>query len=119
VKDDGWLDHDLDECQWYQSVYTADADVEPSNNYPCQEDENLGNHTNISTLGGGKHYHLWQWDNDVNGSLPPELFALLPSLQTLDLGQKALVGPLPTEIGLLTNLTSLYLNDNSLTGQIQ
>ena len=37
---------------------------------------------------------------------------------TLNLGWNGLTGSIPPEIGNLTNLTELYLNENQLTGSI-
>ena len=39
-----------------------------------------------------------------------------PGLQTLDLGSNELTGPIPAELGDLSNLEWLYLAGNELTG---
>ena len=55
----------------------------------------------------------------LNGSLPEEIFTLLPSLQTILLpGNPGLTGPLPSQIGLLANLEGLYLDHCQLTGSL-
>ena len=51
------------------------------------------------------------------GSIPPEL-GILTNLTYLNLGYNELTGSIPTEIGNLTNLTHLILNDNQITNSI-
>lgn len=50
------------------------------------------------------------------GLIPPEL-GLLSSLQQLELQNNALTGVIPREIGGLGNLRYLGLNDNQLLGK--
>ncbi|TYI49356.1 hypothetical protein E1A91_D12G029800v1 [Gossypium mustelinum] len=52
------------------------------------------------------------------GSIPDWFGQRLSSLQVLDLRSCNVTGVLPSSMGNLTNLTSLYLSDNRLTGQI-
>ena len=49
--------------------------------------------------------------------IPAELGALT-NLQTLLLHDNELTGPIPTELGDLTNLEGLWLGGNELTGAI-
>lgn len=56
-------------------------------------------------------------DNQLNGSLPPEL-GDLTNLRYLYLAENQLTGSIPTEIGNLTNLSKLDLQENSLNGSI-
>ena len=51
------------------------------------------------------------------GSIPPEI-GCLTNLTELQLQQNQLTGEIPPEIGNLTNLTYLYLGFNQLTGEI-
>ena len=64
-------------------------------------------------------YVTWLWlsDNDLTGSIPPEL-GQLAGLQRLYLYRNYLKGPIPPELGQLAGLQRLYLNDNDLTGSI-
>jgi hypothetical protein len=55
--------------------------------------------------------------NNLVGKIPNEL-ALLSNLTWLYLGSNNLTGTIATEIALMTNLNDLYLYNNSLTGTI-
>ncbi|CAK9161412.1 unnamed protein product [Ilex paraguariensis] len=52
------------------------------------------------------------------GSIPEWFGIRLVSLQLLDLRNCAIISEIPSSLGNLTNLTALYLSDNSLTGII-
>ena len=55
--------------------------------------------------------------NQLTGSIPSEI-GNLTNLEYLRLDNNQLTGEIPPEIGNLTNLTHLYLNSNELTGEI-
>lgn len=55
--------------------------------------------------------------NSLVGTLPDEL-AILTDLKVLDMGFNRLSGPIPSRLGLLTNLQSLSLYINSLEGKL-
>ena len=56
-------------------------------------------------------------DNQLTGSIPPEL-GDLPQLRRLVLGGNQLTGSIPPELGGLNQLTMLDLGNNSLSGTI-
>lgn len=56
-------------------------------------------------------------NNDLSGSVPPEL-ANLPNLAELNLGYNDLSGEIPSWLTSLTNLSTIYLSYNHLTGTI-
>ena len=56
-------------------------------------------------------------DNNVNGTIPVELFAL-SNLITLDLSSNWLGGTLPTEFATMKNLLNLILNNNQIQGSV-
>ena len=56
-------------------------------------------------------------DNQLTGSIPPEL-GDLPQLRRLVLGANQLTGSIPPELGRLSQLTMLDLGNNSLNGTI-
>ena len=55
--------------------------------------------------------------NQLTGPIPPEI-GYLTNLTYLDLRYNQLTGSIPSEIGNLTNLTLLDLRNNQLTGSI-
>jgi hypothetical protein len=46
------------------------------------------------------------------------VFISVLAAATLHLDNNGFIGPIPTELGLLTGLTELLLNDNAITGSI-
>ena len=56
-------------------------------------------------------------DNQLTGEIPTEL-GNLSNLTTMSLWGNQLTGEIPTELGNLSNLQSLYLNYNQLSGEI-
>ena len=56
-------------------------------------------------------------NNELTGPIPPEI-GYLTNLTYLDLRYNELTGSIPSEIGNLTNLTILRLENNQLTGEI-
>ena len=56
-------------------------------------------------------------NNRLTGQIPTEL-GNLTVMQSLYLHENQLSGTIPTELGQLTNLVSLYLDNNQLTGTI-
>ena len=82
----------------------------------------------VSTNASGRVVRLdlsGRWDNDTEmyrthglyGPLPSEL-GDLTNLQNMDLQYNGLSGPIPSELGNLTDLRSLALADNDLSGPI-
>jgi len=66
---------------------------------------------------GGTLRHLWLVGNNLQGTIPEELF-LLSSLKSISLDKNRLTGTLSSRIGQLTNLEALALHVNQLTGTI-
>lgn len=68
------------------------------------------------------NFTLLQSFNASNFMLPgpiPDWFGLqLPSLRVLDLRSCSIIDAIPSTLGNLANLTSLYLSDNKLTGTV-
>ena len=56
-------------------------------------------------------------ENNLSGSLPPEL-GNLADLEGISLWGNDLSGPIPPELGDLTGLTEIYLSNNNLNGPI-
>ena len=71
----------------------------------------------VITDSAGRVAELVLWDNQLTGPIPAEL-GDLTNLRVLYLGFNELTGPIPAELGNLTNLNELYLSGNQLTGPI-
>ncbi len=65
----------------------------------------------------GRVTGLYLRENGLSGPIPPEL-GDLSNLRRLSLHENQLTGSIPPELGSLTNLISLNLSDNQLTGSI-
>jgi hypothetical protein len=60
---------------------------------------------------------LWLDVNSLSGSIPTEI-GLVMQLTSLDVMSNSLTGQIPTEIGLMSSLTGLQLFTNFFTGPI-
>ncbi len=77
----------------------------------------LGEWHGITVNEDGEVTHLALRDNNLVGTLAPEL-GKLESLEVLSLDRNSISGELPVELGDLSNLTRLAMNRNSLSGAI-
>jgi hypothetical protein len=57
-------------------------------------------------------------ENLLTGTIPSVIGRAKRLLTLVALNDNDLSGPIPTEIGLLTSLSSMSLNDNRLTGTL-
>ena len=80
-------------------------------------DAPLGDWFGVRTDGSGRVVRLAILNNNLSGSIPPEL-GKLANLTSLALTYNSLTGIIPSELGDLANLTLLSLGGNSLTGII-
>ncbi|CAB9516973.1 Leucine Rich Repeat [Seminavis robusta] len=100
-----WLHPNSHECGW-QHVQRVGSSG------PC------GSATYF-TLNEGVYESLSLYDNNLVGTLPPELFMLLTSLKHVDLGVNKLEGPLsPLPLSGLKNLERLNLENNAMEGKL-
>ena len=142
VAKENWLNHSVDECTWEikpdfgeKAILSAGftgflAEMHPSTEpapTPCNEN--------------GMIQHLWLDQNNLQGTLPLEIYMLtwlktislggnnLPGTISSHIGQLTLLegwasrhamfkGKIPTEIGLLSNLRSLVLFNNDFAGPV-
>ena len=77
----------------------------------------VGKWHGVTTDDDGRVTRLSLPINNLTGPIPPELGALT-NLTALNLAINNLTGPIPPELGALTNLTALSLYVNNLTGSI-
>ena len=117
----GWLNHTLHECDWafvpppnssellwlYNKAFMEKA---VSISSPCA----LDYYTNQTDE---TYRYLWLAGNNIQGSLPAELF-FLTSLSSIVLSSNQLRGTLPTQLGQLSQLQELWLFRNKFTGTI-
>ena len=71
----------------------------------------------VTTASSGCVTRLDLQNNNLTGSIPPELGSL-PMLQSLDLRNNNLAGPIPPELANASNLERLFLAPNNFTGCI-
>lgn len=100
-----WLSYNRHECDWYhrQSFGLLGVDVIGNGRTsakPCQD---------------GSYQHLWLNTNQLRGSLPFDFFEMVPSLRTISLHANALSGTLSPAIFKLSHLEALSLASNQLT----
>lgn len=69
------------------------------------------------TTDGDRVISLELWDNNLNGPIPPEI-GKLSEVFHLYLFDNNLTGPIPASLGKLRNLVTLMLSSNDLTGHI-
>ena len=54
----------------------------------------------------------------LQSSIPPSLFRAWTAMAHLDMSHSQLIGSIPSEVGFMSNLTSLTLSYNSLSGPV-
>ncbi len=124
-----------------EALYWATDGDNWTNNTNWLTDQPLDQWHGVTTNPDGRVTILDLPDNQLNGTLPPELGDLtelealalynnqltgrtppqlgnLTNLTYLDLEINQLSGDIPPELGNLTNLDTLWLNNNQLTGEI-
>ena len=103
-----WLNYSHHECDWFarstQGI-SIDNTYVTSHSHPCEENPN------------GIYKHLWQWSNQLQGTVPLELF-WLTSLQSISLYGNTLSGSLPFTVGYLTELRGINMAYTSLQGEL-
>ncbi|CAB9510346.1 Leucine Rich Repeat [Seminavis robusta] len=102
VKNQGWLDWDSDECSWAQ--IDSGWYMYPNPAAYCHDNGQL------LSLKFGKA-------NNLDGTILPEISLLRESLETFQFsGNYQLEGCIPTEVGMMTRLTSLLFGKTHLSG---
>ena len=80
-------------------------------------DRPIGEWHRVTVDGDGRVTQLDLSDNQLSGPIPAELGGLT-NLELLNLGENQLRGPIPAELGDLTFLQALWLGGNELSGPI-
>ncbi|CAB9517186.1 Leucine Rich Repeat [Seminavis robusta] len=113
---DNWLNRSIHECEWYTKQEFGMTSF-LSGLYPGAFQE-VQQTATICDPDTGLYHHLWLDQNNLVGALPDELF-LLTSLSSLSASfNKELKGPIPSQIGQLTQLEGLGISFISRGGSI-
>jgi hypothetical protein len=111
-----WLNHTVHECEWYNKPSFA-HEVIVSQQYPLY----LQGFTHLRQAprcnDDGIYKHLWLDQNNLEGSLPEELY-MLTALQTLSVGLDRLHGTISTRVGQISHLEGLKISRMENAGVI-
>ncbi|CAM9357319.1 unnamed protein product, partial [Ectocarpus sp. 6 AP-2014] len=99
------------------ALYNATSWAKWRNNRNWSNSAALSQWHGVEVNHQGRVVRLFLWDNDLQGPLPKELGAL-SKLQYLRLNNNNLTGPIPSELGHLSVLKRLNLSGNQLSGHI-
>ena len=77
----------------------------------------IGQWRGVTTDSNGRVVELRLADSQLTGPIPPELGSL-SELKLLYLSENNLTGPIPPQLGKLVKLTYLFLGGNELSGPI-
>ena len=99
------------------ALYNATDGPNWENNRNWLSDRPIGEWSYVSTDADGRVTGLLPANNRLSGPIPSEL-GNLANLDTLWLHDNRLSGPIPSELGNLANLDTLWLHDNQLSGSI-
>ena len=98
-------------------LYNSTNGANWADNTNWQSDEPMREWHGVTTDDEGRVAELSLSDNQLSGEIPTELGSLA-NLQTLWLFNNQLTGKIPAELGNLSNLTGLSLSRNQLTEEI-
>ena len=93
-----WLEPGVDECLWHSSFDTPCHDQDPDRTWLFVD--------------------VALDSNNLRGTVPPEVFPLLPNLRVFDVAHNSVTGTIPSELGIATDLLLLNVMDNHITGPL-
>ena len=99
------------------ALYHATGGPNWKSNHNWLTDKPLGEWHGVRTDGTGRVVRLVLGNNNLRGTLPPEL-GHLSELEYLTMNLNELHGPIPPELGALTALRDLRLQRNRFTGRV-
>ena len=99
------------------ALYNATGGPNWNSNNNWLSDVPISEWSGVTTDDNGRVTELYLSQNQLTGPIPPEL-GNLSNLQWLSLWGNQLTGPIPAELGNLSNLQGLYLWENQLTGPV-
>ena len=99
------------------ALYNATGGASWTTSTKWLTDRPLNEWHGVTTNSDGRVAELKLFTNELTGPIPAEL-GELTDLRALSLSFNELSGPIPAELGGLTNLEALWLGGNQLTGPI-
>lgn len=121
-QNDGWLNHSLHECLWFNKPWFSavpyegfDARFWTNDNYNACEWPTLDPNVTYDYLYTFRHF--WHHENNLGGSIPRQI-GLLTGLVSTYMFNNFYGGPLPSQIGLLKELRVLNFGVNQVTGTL-
>ena len=99
------------------ALYNATGGASWTTSTYWQSDRPLAEWYGVTTNSDGRVAELTLYNNGLKGPIPSEL-GELTNLEGLGLGINQLTGPIPAALGNLSNLSALFLFNNQLTGPI-
>lgn len=125
----GWLSYSVHECLWFsQGAFLDFKDenhtyVEYTFPNPCEWSASRHeNHVakSTSTLNhDGYFQHIWLYGNNLQGTIPPQISLLAPTLRSISFyNNPELGGSISSDIGLLTNLEAITFGGTQLSGTL-
>ena len=112
-----------DECEWYASRTICNTYPNIGVEYNLEDCPTEYLENNVETKGvscsstTGKVTRISLYENNLIGELPPEL-SVLSEINTLYFVTNKISGNIPSSFGNMTKLASLLLGNNCLTGSI-
>ena len=100
--DESWLGYD-DECAWYMSDASSTTLNITGASQCAGESNSTGRRHLDEGFEPGHYQHLWLVNNNLRFNIPPEI-SLLSNLKTIDLEMNSLSGSLPTDLSGLRQL---------------
>ena len=107
----------IEEAEILDGIYDAMGGDDWTTNTNWKSTEALSSWHGVTTNAAGRVTGLALGENNLTGSIPPEL-GQLTGLIDLSLWGNELTGSIPSELGDLSALQNLSLSQNDLTGEI-
>lgn len=115
-RSDKWLDYSIHECEWY-SHGSFDGFQDLIEYVSVQHNSSCEEKGTGGYSDGGIYKHIWMMDNALNGELPRE-FYWLSNLRSIMLDNNRVTGKIRADISRLTNLEVISSCATHLEGML-